>query len=169
MDITCTPHDFHMYVTWAPHEYHMHTLIKFYTNLPTFRYVFSSNGLMWTRPSGFLNIEITCTPHDHLMYTTWSSHGHHMYVTWAPHGYHMHTLFKFYTNLPTFRYVFSSNGLMWTWPSGFLYCSMIFSTSTFGALYTENVPLRFSMKLLVTSKGIYKQKQIRFKSLTTRF
>ena len=65
LDITCTPHGYHMYTSWISH---VHLMV-----------------------SHVHHMGITCTPHGYHMYTTWISHVHLMGITCTPHGYHMYT------------------------------------------------------------------------------
>ena len=102
MDITCTPHGYHMHTSWVshvhlmgitctPHGYHMHTTWVSHVQL----------------------MGITCTPHGYHMYTSWVSHAHLMGITCTPHGYHMNTSWVSDSHSVWYSFPISSTGDVW--------------------------------------------------------
>ena len=97
MDITCTPHGYHMHTTWVSHAHHMGIFLEHVSKIDLTIAAFRCD-VLWSHTRYFnlktdqgIRMSITCTSHGYQMHTTWVSYAHHMSITCAPHGYHMHT------------------------------------------------------------------------------
>ena len=161
MDITCTPHGYHMHTSWVSHVHLMG--IRFTLPLQLHFPKIFHRGCMnfkWSSPL-LSHLDITCTPHGHHMHTSWVSHAHlmgitcthhgyHMYTSWVshvhimgitctPHGYHMHTSWVSHVHLMGITCTPHGYHMYTSWVSDSHFpCSYTFPESSTGGVWILN-------------------------------